>query len=325
MAEGVEPLGVEVGGHEVDVVGGEEAIRAVVEALAGDGEVVGVEDAVDEARHHEAGAEGGARARDGGEEARGAVRTIGDLGKVVGDRVREEAFEARHVGPVREALEGAEANVRVAEAHQHRRACRRRLVAAHERLAGLEEAERLRGGDAERFQHLGGEDLTHPSFEREPPVAPAGPRGRPAPLGAEVEESARVVQQLGEEKASPVAEVRVVHVELMAVVAERQRGRKVARQRLEPPEVRLPLAGIQRPEPDALGPALVAEAERAPGKACGGDLVVELLAERGVPRGGVIARGDGHGEAGRGRVTHAARARDGRPGYTPIRRLGASG
>ena len=49
-AEGVEAVLVEIGGGEGRVVGRQEPPRAVVEALAGDVDVVGVEDAVDEAR-----------------------------------------------------------------------------------------------------------------------------------------------------------------------------------------------------------------------------------------------------------------------------------
>ena len=51
-AEGVQPALVEIGGDEVRVVGRQEPLRAVVEALAGDVHVVGVEHAVDEAGRH---------------------------------------------------------------------------------------------------------------------------------------------------------------------------------------------------------------------------------------------------------------------------------
>jgi hypothetical protein len=47
---------IEIGGGEGRVIGREESIWAVIEALAGDIHVVGVEDAVDEAGRHVAGA-----------------------------------------------------------------------------------------------------------------------------------------------------------------------------------------------------------------------------------------------------------------------------
>ena len=46
-----------------------------------------------------------------------------------------------------------------------------------ERLAGLDEREGLRGVDAERLEHLGGEDLAHAALQRQPPVAAARPAG----------------------------------------------------------------------------------------------------------------------------------------------------
>ena len=90
----------------------------------------------------------------------------------------------------REPLEGADADVAVDEADEDRGAGRRGLVAADQRLAGLDQREGLRGVDAERLEHLGGEDLAHAALERQPAVAHARPGRRARALGAEVEQAA---------------------------------------------------------------------------------------------------------------------------------------
>ena len=48
-----------------------------------------------------------------------------------------------------------------------------RSAASRELLAGLDEAERLRGVDTERLEHLGGEDLAHAALQRETTVGRA--------------------------------------------------------------------------------------------------------------------------------------------------------
>ena len=108
---------------------------------------------------------------------------------------------------VAQALEGAEAHVGVAEPHQHGRARGRWLVAALEPLAGLEQAERLRRGDAERLQHLGRQHLAHAALQGEPAVAAARPWRLAAALGGQIEEAVVLhVAQLREEEAAAVAE-----------------------------------------------------------------------------------------------------------------------
>ena len=192
-----------------------------------------------EARREPLGREPGDGADDALVEGRRPGRArCGRVGPVVGDRMVDEPAERRGVAERGEALEAADADVAVAEADQHRRARRRGLVAAAERLAGLDEREGLRGVDPERLEHLGREDLAHAALQRQPPVAAARPGRRARALGAEVEQPAvDEVARLGEEKAAAVAEVGVVGPELVAVVAQRQRLGEAAGQRLEAAEV----------------------------------------------------------------------------------------
>ena len=122
-----------------------------------------------------------------------------------------------------EALEGADPDMAVLEADEDGRAGRGGLVAALERLAGLDQREGLRGLDAERFEHLGGEQLAHAALQRQPAVAEAAVGRLARALGAEIEEPAVRVAQLREQEAAAVADVGIVHAELVAVIAQRQR------------------------------------------------------------------------------------------------------
>ena len=83
---------------------------------------------------------------------------LGDLSDA--DWIAHFARFAPLPGSLPEPLESADPNVGVREPDEDRRAGGRRLVAPEERLAGLDEREGLGGVDAERLEHLGGEDLS---------------------------------------------------------------------------------------------------------------------------------------------------------------------
>ena len=182
-----------------------------------------------------------------------------------------------------EALEGADADMAVAEPGQHRRARRRGLVAAHQLLAGLEQGEGLRRVDAQRLEHLGRQHLAHAALQRQPAVAEAAVGRLARALGAEVEQAVRVVAQLGEQEAAAVADLGIVHAELVAVIAQRQRLRQVVGQRLEAAEMRFPVV-IELAEADAIGPALVEEARDRRREARRLDRIVEVRAKLENPR-----------------------------------------
>src|SRR5437868_12213894 len=81
-------------------------------------------------------------------------------------------------------------------------------------------------------------------------------------LGAEIEQPALLVAELGEGEAAAVADVRIVHAELMAVITQRQELAKVLGQRLETAEMPGPFL-VARVQPDALCPALIEKAGNA--------------------------------------------------------------
>jgi hypothetical protein len=159
-------------------------------------------------------------------------------------------------------------------------------------LAGLDQREGLGRVHPERFQHGAGQKLAHPALEGQPAVGPPRPGGAARPLGAEIEEAAVLeVVCLREEKAAPVPEVRIVAAELVAVIAQRQRGGETARQRLEAGEMGKPLRLTEIAQPHALRPALVAIAQQRLGEPGGPDRIVEIRAEPLMGGGGRKAHG----------------------------------
>ena len=149
----------------------------------------------------------------------------------------------------------------VLEPDQHRRAGGGGLVVALQRLAGLDQREGLRGLDAERLEHLGREHLAHAALQRQPAVAEAAVGRLARSLGAEVEQPAAAVAQLREQEAAAVADVGIVHPELVAVIAQRQRLGEIVGQRLEAAEMADPFLVAQIRQADRRRPAVVAEAQ----------------------------------------------------------------
>ena len=241
-AEAVEPGVVEIGGDEVGIVARQEAVGPVVEALAGDVHVVGVEHAVHETRppssarrarrrcgrpRPRAAPPAGSRrrCRAPGSRSRTTDRELGDqLGALQG----------------RVALESPEADMAVRQAGQHRRRASgwaRRCAAAPRRSRSARRCARSER-PAPRAWPSASTSRT-PPFSVRRPSPRARPRRLARALGPQVEEPPGPrLAQLGEQEAATVAEIGVVNAELMAVVAHRQRLRLVAGQRLEASEVR---------------------------------------------------------------------------------------
>ena len=72
-------------------------------------------------------------------------------------------------------------------------------------LACLDHRKSLRGVDAKCLQHLGRQNLTNRTLERQPPVGRARERRCPRPLGAKIEDPPVLGLHLGEEKPAPIA------------------------------------------------------------------------------------------------------------------------
>ena len=106
--------------------------------------------------------------------------------------------------------------------------------------------------DAERFEHFGREHFAHAALQGQASVGSAAVRGLARTLGSEVEQAVPLVAKLGEGEAAAVADVRIVHAELMAVISKRERLRQIVRQRLEPAEMPRPL--LRQPAPGRPAP-----------------------------------------------------------------------
>src|SRR6202041_1130426 len=101
----------------------------------------------------------------------------------------------------------------------------------------LEKREALRGVDAERFEHARRQHLAHAPFQGETPIAGARPGRAARALGREIEKPILLVIGLREEEAASVADLGVVNLELMAVIAKRQRMRVILGQGKEAGEM----------------------------------------------------------------------------------------
>ena len=117
------------------------------------------------------------------------------------------------------------------------------------------------------------------STSRTPPLSVSRPSAVrlygvwPEPLVPRSSRRPFVIAELGEEEAAAVADVGIVHPELVAVIAERERLGRLpgsgSKRRNAPPTPGLSL------QPDALGPAMIEEARDRLGETAGLDRVVE--------------------------------------------------
>ena len=188
-AERIKARLVEIRGDELRVVCGQEAIGPVVETLARDVHVVRVEHPMNEPRDHPAGAHHRATAghfANEGHCTRHRIRRI-DPGVVLRDAMAQQLLDARCVRKMRQALKRAEAKMRMTQPNQDRCARGRWFIVSCQPLTGLEQAERLRRGNAEGFEHLRRQHLADAALERQSTVTTARPTRRAAPLRSEVE------------------------------------------------------------------------------------------------------------------------------------------
>ena len=123
---------IEIGRGERRVPFGREAPRAVIEALAGDVDIVAVEHAVDKTRGQIGCGECRGRAGDQVEQAQALPGSSPRFAVEMIEAVADELGDVVGLAEDGQPLESADADMAVAEPGQDRRAGRRRLVAALE-------------------------------------------------------------------------------------------------------------------------------------------------------------------------------------------------
>ncbi len=176
---GIEAALVEIGRREAEVVARQEPIGAVVEALASEVQVVGVQHPVHEAGRHPGRGEPGQGLSGRLHQAYGPRRPLQgqEVGVIVFRHMVDQPGQVVGAAFIGVALEGPDADMAVRQAGQHRRAGGARFVMASQGLAGLEHGEGATGGNAQGLQHLGRQHLAHRALERQAPVAAARPGG----------------------------------------------------------------------------------------------------------------------------------------------------
>ena len=257
--EGIKSGMIEIGCGERRVPVGREPPWAIVEALAADRDIVGVQHTVDEARRKIGCGKPGGRIGYALEQSQRIGGGLADrlLAIKLLEAISSEPVEVVDLLEKGQPLETADPDMPVPKPRQHRRAGGGGLVPADQRLAGLEQGEALRSIDPQRLEHLGREHFANPALERQPAVGGPAPRGLARTLGREVEQPVPVVAKLGEQKAAAIAQVGVVMAELMPVIAKRERAGQIAGQWLEPAEMRFP---VDLRKSDPCRPAQIAKA-----------------------------------------------------------------
>ncbi len=167
----------------------------------------------------------------------------------------------------------------MAEPDHHRRAGGGGFIAAFQRFAGFDQREGARRLDTKRLEHFGGEDLAHAALQRQAAIAETAPRRLAAALGGEVHQPVATIAQLREQETAPVADIGIVHAELMAVIAQRERLIEAAPKRLEPAEMRQPVGIAQAIQPNLRRRAVVAETQPRLREVGGHDGIVERLTQ----------------------------------------------
>ena len=287
---------VEIGGREARFPSRQKPPRAVIETFARNVHVVGVEDAVDEARHHVTRREIGHAFDHQMHQTHGRLVAVGGVfgGRRAGELRQAIVDQLNHMIALlqgQQALEGADADMSVAEPRQHGGAGWRGLVAAFELLAGFDHRKGLRRVHAERFEHFGRQDLAHRAFQRQPSIAAPAPRRGARSLGAEIHQAPGFVPHLSEQKAAPVADLGIVDPELMPVIAQRERLGEIAGHGIEPPEMAYPVGIAQFRQPDRSRRAVIAPAQRGFGKVCGLHRIADPVGQRGDRGVGTIGGG----------------------------------
>ena len=168
------------------------------------------------------------------------------------------------------------------------------LVSALQRLAGFEEREAFRGVDPQGFEHLRCQDLPDAALEREAAVGMPAVRCLAGALRPEIQQPSTIVAKLRKEKAAAVADFRVVHAELMAVIAQRQRLCEVVGERLEAAKMCSALGLAQPVQPNARCPPIVEKAGHGLREVRWNDGIIKVRAERQNFEFGSIV---GHGQS----------------------------
>ena len=107
-----------------------------------------------------------------------------------------------------------------------------------------------------RLENLGRKDLANATLEGQPSVGMTAVGRLSRSLGPKVEQAVAIVAQLGQQEAAAVADFRVVHAELMAVVSQGKGLVEVVGKRFEATEMPRPTIFVEL-KSYAFGPVLV--------------------------------------------------------------------
>ena len=180
---------------------------------------------------------------------------------IMAQRISDEPPQIVRLVKCREPLKTANADMAVRQADKNGRARWAGFIAAMERFPGFDNRKGPAGLNAQRFEHFCGQNFTHRALQRQSPVPEAAIGGLARPLGAQIHEPACRVAHLGKKKSAAVANIGVVHTELMAVIAQGQRMGQASGEGIKATEMRNPLRILQRFQTDLGRRPIVAESQ----------------------------------------------------------------
>ena len=196
--------------------------RSVVDGLARDCHVVGVHHAVDKADVHPLCNQGCLPRGDRAQKRKITVRRTHQFGVVARDRVFRELAQLFHVATGQAELEGADAQMALGHARQHRTG--QRLFAV-DRFARGGNRQRARGRDAERVHRLPHQHFAQHRAERGLAVAAAGEWCAARALEGDVTAPAGPVYHFAQQQRTPVAKPRREAAKLVTGIRLRYRLR----------------------------------------------------------------------------------------------------
>ena len=221
VAKGVTAAPIDGAEHRFGIVGVHERAGSIVDGFAGDGAVVGVHHAVDEADQQPARDQMCLPRDDGGEQGGIGLLRRRRRGVVAGDDVVGEQANGVLIVAGGEILEGADADMARRHARQHRAGLHG--LADHD-LAGGDGRQRPRGRNAQCCHRLADDVFAQYGAECGAPVATAREGGAPRAFQLDVAPDAVAADHLAEQHRAAVAELRGEVAELMAGIGAGEGG-----------------------------------------------------------------------------------------------------
>jgi len=110
----------------------------------------------------------------------------------------------------------------MAQTDHHRRSCWGGFITTYQFFACFNDGKCFGGVDAQSLQHLRCQYFAHPTFKRQAAIATAAVGRGARPLGREVKQAAVAIAHLCKQETATIANVRIIHAKLVAMITQSQ-------------------------------------------------------------------------------------------------------